>query len=316
LLVVIGIIAILAAILLPALSRARESANRATCQNNLKQFGTIFKMYSGENKGQMPKVMLGYYPVDDLGNRKVEVDLGPDPLALHPEYLTDPAIAFCPSDANAGTVQEGPAKVDGDWCWHRAGVQKDMCARAIDTSYMYWGYVFDRCEDTDTSLVVTSTDPLVSLLRAMAVSEDFQGQADCPLQYYAWVVSLLEECLSVAPIAPEEVGRIAEDDVELSDQFQGLGAGTGGSDTVMRLREGIERFLITDINSPGGTAKAQSNLPVMYDRLSKNVSDFNHVPGGCNVLWMDGHVEYRRYPSTAPLSKKWVDFVDMFFNAQ
>src|SRR5690554_7256587 len=94
LLVVIAIIGILAAILLPALARAREAANRASCQNNLKQWGIICKMYSGENKGRFPTGAR--YKADAWPEWQ-----GIDSSGLYPEYWTDPKIMLCPSDSRA-----------------------------------------------------------------------------------------------------------------------------------------------------------------------------------------------------------------------
>jgi len=54
LLVVVAIIAILAAMLLPALSQARERARQATCMSNLKQFSLIFSMYVNDYDGYLP----------------------------------------------------------------------------------------------------------------------------------------------------------------------------------------------------------------------------------------------------------------------
>ena len=91
LMIVVAIIGILAAILLPALARAREAARRASCQNNLKQMGIVFKMYANESDGEKFPQME-----PDSGS----VSFGPDISQIYPEYLTDVAVMICPSDAS------------------------------------------------------------------------------------------------------------------------------------------------------------------------------------------------------------------------
>ena len=75
----------------------------------------------------------------------------------------------------------------------------------------------------------------------------------------------------------------------------------------------MDRFLITDIDNPAGGAEAQTTIVVVFDAFgagdygaplsswwgyssqgSDRISRFNRVPGGCNVLYMDGHVEFQR----------------------
>jgi len=91
------------------------------------------------------------------------------------------------------------------------------------------------------------------------------------------------------------LGQASREDFTVPPAF--AGTQVSGGDTLFRLREGIERFLITDINNPAASARASSSIPLMWDHASTKTIDFSHVPGGGNVLYLDGHVEFLKYPN-------------------
>jgi prepilin-type N-terminal cleavage/methylation domain-containing protein/prepilin-type processing-associated H-X9-DG protein len=127
LLVVIAIIAILAAMLLPALSSAKEKANSIRCLGNLKQVMLSWSLYNSDNRGvfppndnqgtNYPSWMQGIMNSPDATNTSL-IDLS----LIYP-YFKNPAIFHCPSDptSNVRSYSMQPQIAS-----YMAGVQVDQ----------------------------------------------------------------------------------------------------------------------------------------------------------------------------------------------
>jgi prepilin-type N-terminal cleavage/methylation domain-containing protein/prepilin-type processing-associated H-X9-DG protein len=306
LLVVIGIIAILAAMLLPALSRAREAARRASCQNNFRQMGIVFKMFASEHKDFFPWRHVS--PQSDPGlpsNPSVSVGMWSQvhTAQIYPEYLADLNVFICPSGTFEQTTpfpQYFRKIVKSRWSlWPDSGysgVAGEVLALGGDSKV-----VAKKCDGTQPQF--DPTYPYCSVVPSF-----------CQYRYWGWVIPgdrilTVDDSYAIAyqvEIANETFNNDWKDLPNVVLTHAGaIPAEPSETVTLHWFKEGIERFLITDINNPAGSAHAQSTLPVTWDNMNFDAGDsipsetyngFNHYPSGANVLFMDGHVEFAKYP--------------------
>ncbi len=278
-------------------------------------------MYANETRGEyFPPGML--YRESSRGNEAEGMFQSYNAAAFYPDYWTDPAIAICPSD-NRQEMATTRATIEDDFSaqirriaqspygaeWERNICMMHLLSQPI--SYYYFAHV------VRTGSEITR------------IGQAAYDQLRLPGFYHN---TLSTNLTHVDPSCTADVGyfvlpsgrRYMQEDfssAEYDTQYDSWALNDDGQQLIgttwtSRLRDGIERFFITDINNPAAGAQAQSQIVVMQDTIGQDAHEvwgggtfqFNHAPSGSNVLYMDGHVRFVRLDDAPPMLYKTLDF--------
>ncbi len=175
LLVVIAVIAILAGLLLPALSQAKEAGKKAACISNLRQIGIAIHGYAGDNYGRIPYGPIAppfshpadFYPSTGSPTSLLSIRSGaPVGLGLLlKDYLAQtPKVLFCPGadqkmDMDLELSRVGTNQAQGSYYYRHAGVTQLFFTPPV--------------EPETTKLENPGTNRLGKPIRALALDTQF-----------------------------------------------------------------------------------------------------------------------------------------------
>jgi len=143
----------------------------------------------------------------------------------------------------------------------------------------------------DVSFFVSPAHPRAKKLVEQAVRDPLSIVDDHSYWYLGYAIPNEETGLAFVEAYKSAIAAGKVPDRDLKDTRVG---------DIHRLREGVERYFISDINNPETAARAQSEIPVMIERPGLQ-------QGGSSVLFMDGHTEFIEYPGRFPMTEKFVE---------
>ena len=203
LLVVIAIIGILAGILLPVLSRARESARKTQCMSNIKQIGMGLIMYANENSES--------FPIDTttvVGNEAMRsLNL------IYDTYVSDNKVFNCPSDTTVDATSN-------------AGMSTSTANDSFDQDECSYGYdwLHTQADDADVALAA-DRPPATPSATASTANHNGRGQNVVYIDGHVEFVN--------SPLA----GWYASDGTTRDNIYLDAAAVSGGTDTYI-LQDG------------------------------------------------------------------------------
>jgi len=290
LLVVMAIIAILAAMLMPALQRAREAARRSSCLNNIKQFGNALAMYNKDHE-ELPNWFntARNFPVQGEEDQKLwsgSIDL------LYPSYVSTVEVYWCPSDGEDITPED----------------KRNVGLEIIDSSQwnMNWGFgtsVERHCQFPDLNPGTNNPCFVVDVYDNLCIGPGWNGTANKNIWERAcngYGIGVADDIsyayvgeMCISPEERQSAGkfRLMADNEQEGDEVPcSNGRWPGG------------------VFSPGSTAyRYYANeyragyMDPGYRYIGGLERADNHSQDGVNVLYLDWHAEFDARSWPAPL---------------